>query len=214
MNKVHFLSVLVITVLLAYSCNSANKSEETKAAVAEQANTETIGTKETVNDTPAVKFNIEQIMQAALDGNFKIIEGALNNGFDVNTIDPNKRTMLMLAAFNGHTQIVEFLIAQGSDVNMLDRINRSALMFASTGPFVPTVKALLQAGAKPNLTDDEQNWTAAMMAASEGQLDVLKVLAANGADLTMVDVDGESPLYFAKQNGHIEVAKYIESQLN
>lgn len=85
-------------------------------------------------------------------------------------------------------------------------------MFAATGPFVPTVEALLKAGSEPNRTEDQENWTAVMMAASEGQLEVLKVLMANGDDLKMVDIDGESVLYFAKANGHSEVVGYMESQ--
>ena len=43
-------------------------------------------------------------------------------------------------------------------------------MYASSGPFTSTVSLLLNAGAKPNMTEKEQNWTAAMMAAAEGQL--------------------------------------------
>ena len=52
-----------------------------------------------------------------------------------------------------------------------------------------------------------------MMAASEGQLEVLKVLVSNGADLKMVDVDGESSLDFAKSKGHKAVADYIKTKL-
>lgn len=119
----------------------------------------------------------------------------------------------MLASYNGHTKLVELLIDKGADVNMVDELTRNALMYASSGPFPNTVKVLLKAGADPNLTDDEQNWTPAMMAAAEGQLEVLKVLVENGADLEMVDVDGESPLYFATRSGHTKVIDYIESQL-
>ena len=50
-----------------------------------------------------------------------------------------------------------------------------------------------------------------MMAAAEGQLKVVQLLVANGADLTMVDVDGESALDFAKSKGHQEVAAYIQT---
>ena len=204
MDKVHFLIATIITIVLATGCNTANKSEKSKNTHSEQ----------TVSSAPKTVLDPDKIMQAALEGNLKTVENALNNDFDVNSTDANKRTLLMLAAYNGHTQMVELLIAKGADINMRDTINRTALMFASTGPFVTTVQALLQSGAEPNLTDDQENWTAAMMAAAEGQLDVLKVLVANGADLNMVDVDGESSLDFAKANGHVEVAKYINTQTN
>jgi len=120
----------------------------------------------------------------------------------------------MLAAYNGNIEIVKLLIDKGADVNTTDEIGRTALMFASSGPFVNTVLTLLQAGAKPNLTDKEEDWTAAMMAAAEGQLEVLKTLVAFGADLKMVDIDGESSLDFASSKGHSAVVEYIKSQQN
>lgn len=204
MRKAHLSVTILLSLLLAFSCNSTNesgKSENTKNVLPQQA----------TSNVADVTYNTDQIMQAALNGKLNTVEVALQNGFDVNTIDENKRTMLMLSAFNGHRQIVKFLIDKGADLNMRDAINRTALMYASTGPFVSTVEILLKSGAEPNITDDEQNWTAAMMAAAEGQLEVLKVLVNNGADLEMVDVDGESSLDFAKANGHTEVVKYIES---
>ncbi len=203
MKKVHFFATLLIVVILVSSCNTSNKTEKSKNNLTEQ----------TVKDAPNIKLETDQIMEAALEGKLNIVENALNKGFDINNTDANKRTVLMLAAYNGHKEIVELLIAKGANINQRDTINRTALMFASTGPFVATVQALLQSGAQPNLTDNQENWTAAMMAAAEGQLEVLKVLVANGANLKMLDVDGESSLDFAKANGHTEVAKYIESQI-
>ncbi len=158
-------------------------------------------------------FNIDLLLQSALDGKLQTLKNAIEKGFDVNTIDSNKRTAIMLAAFNGHTEIVDLLIENGANVNMTDNLNRTALIYASTGPFVPTVTSLLNAGAKPNIVDNQEKWTAVMMAASEGQLEVVKTLVANGADLKMVDIDGESSLDFANSKGHKEVAKYIKSQL-
>ena len=160
-----------------------------------------------------VKMDKTKIFQAALDGNIQVVKEALLNGFAPNSVDEDKRTAIMLAAYNGHTVIVKLLIDEGADVNFTDNINRTALMYGSSGPFTETVLALLQAGAKPNLVEKEENWTAAMMAASEGQLEVLKTLVAHGADLTMVDVDGESSLDFASSKGHSAVADYIKTQL-
>ncbi len=117
----------------------------------------------------------------------------------------------MLAAYNGNNEIVKLLINRGGDVNLTDEIERTALMYASTGPFVNTVTTLLEAGAEPNLIEKEENWTAAMMASAEGQLEVLKTLIAYGADLNMVDIDGESSLDFASANGHTAVVEYIKS---
>lgn len=159
------------------------------------------------------KIDRAMVFQAAFNGDVEVVKDALQNGFAPNIVDEDNRTAIMLAAYNGHSAVVKLLIDEGADVNFTDSINRTALMYGSSGPFTETILALLQAGAKPNLVEKEENWTAAMMAASEGQLEVLKILVAHGADLTMVDVDGESSLDFARSKGHSAVADYIKTQL-
>jgi ankyrin repeat protein len=201
MNRLQLFASIAIMGFCTSSCNT----KSTKTSDANNTNT-------TAADSVPT-FDNDLIMQSALDGEIEIIENALNKGFNANSTDINKRTPLMLAAYNGHNKIVELLLAKGADVNLTDTIHRTALMFASTGSFAPTVTTLLEAGAKPNMVDNEEKWTAAMMASAEGQLEVLKVLVAHGADLKMVDIDGESSLDFAKSKGHTAVYDYIKTQL-
>ncbi|WP_163718493.1 ankyrin repeat domain-containing protein [Mangrovibacterium lignilyticum] len=202
MDKLKKIVGLCLVVIIIASCNTKSKSKlEQPGVVSESMQKENI------------QFDKAKIFQAALDGNIQVVQDALENGFDPNTVDENTRTALMLAAYNGHTAIVQLLIDREADVNFADEIQRTALMYASSGPFVNTVLALLHAGAKPNLTEKEQNWTAAMMAAAEGQLEVLKTLVAFGADLSLVDVDGESSLDFADSKGYSDVSEYIKNQI-
>ena len=51
-----------------------------------------------------------------------------------------------------------------------------------------------------------------MFAASEGQLDVVKILLANGADASLKDIDGDNAEAFARQKGHVAVAEYIKKE--
>ncbi|MRT93515.1 ankyrin repeat domain-containing protein [Ancylomarina sp. 16SWW S1-10-2] len=203
MNKLQLFAAIATMGICTYGCNT----KPSKVSGANDINTEK------TTPTSVKTFDNDLIMQSALDGKIEVVKDALSKGFNANTTDPNKRTPLMLAAYNGHNEIVKLLIDNGADVNLTDNVNRTALMFASTGLFAPTVTTLLEAGSKPNMIDSEQNWTAAMMAASEGQLEVLKVLVAHGADLKMLDIDGESSLDFANSNGHPAVAQYIKTQL-
>lgn len=203
MRNLQLLAAIVTIGFCTCSCNTKpSNSKEVSTKNIEQTATKSVKV-----------YDTDLIMESALNGNLETVKEALNNGFNVNTVDANKRTPLMLAAYNGHYELVKLLIENEADVNLTDAVNRTALMFASTGSFVPTVSILLQSGAKPNMIDSEEKWTAAMMAASEGQLEVLKVLVSNGADLKMVDVDGESSLDFAKSKGHKAVADYILKEL-
>ena len=198
------VAVILIFGLLILSCGTKTQNKTTQNEFENEAE---------LKKNEEVSFDKTLIFQASLEGNIQIVQNAVNMGFDPNTVDENKRTALMLSAYNGHTDIVQFLIDQGTNVNLTDEMDRTALMYASTGPFLNTVVALLKAGAKPNMTDNEENWTAAMMAAAEGQLDVLKTLVSYGADLKMVDVDGESSLDFANSKGHSAVVEYIKTNL-
>ena len=206
MNKLHFIAIPIIAIWLLCSCDPAKNKTKKEAK-----------TNETTAENPSAKkekmFDADYIVQCAHDGNIEPVKGALANGFDPNTFNSQKRTALMLAAFNGHDGIVSLLIEKGAKVNLTDAENQTALMFASTGPFASTVSILLTAGANPNMAGGQEKWSAVMWAAAEGQLEVVKVLVENGADLTMADIDGENSLYFAEQKGHTDVIAYIKSKM-
>ncbi len=192
--------MLVVFLITAVSCQVKHSEN--------QNNDESM-----TKDSLVVKMDTALIFQAALDGNYIVIEKALKDGFKANTMDENKRTLLMLASYNGHEDIVKKLLDSGADVNLTDNMDRTTLMFASSGPFVGAVSMLLKAGADVNKTEKEQNWTAAMMAATEGQLEVLKVLVSFGADLKKIDSDGDTALKFAEAKGYTEMVDFIKSQL-
>ena len=49
-------------------------------------------------------------------------------------------------------------------------------------------------------------------AAREGNLNAVKKLVANGANINAADNDGWTQLYCAARNGHLNVVKYLVSQ--
>ncbi|WP_439182019.1 ankyrin repeat domain-containing protein [Carboxylicivirga taeanensis] len=193
--------VTLMIVLMA--CQSSGKKDAKQSNELDQAD---------AVPTEALSVSMSAYFQAALEGDLEKVKEAISSGVDVNATDDNQHSALMLAAYNGHHHIISVLLEKGAKVDAVDGVNRTALMFASTGPFTQAVETLIQAGANLNATDSEEQWTPVMMAASEGQLDVVKLLVAHGADLSMVDVDGESSLDFAQSNGHQEVVAFIQSQ--
>ena len=50
------------------------------------------------------------------------------------------------------------------------------------------------------------------VAAGLGQLDILKMLAAKGGNLGMVDYRGDSAIYWAARQGHEDIIRYLLSQ--
>ncbi len=157
----------------------------------------------------AAQYNPGAVFEAALEGNLAFVQGALDDGFDVNQTNADQQTLLMLASFNGHTELCRLLIARGAIVDARDYKYSTPLMFAASGPFPATVQLLLEAGADPNAVDRSEGFTALMHAAAEGQLEVVKLLLEHGADRSIRDVDEDTAETFARQNGHLQVADYI-----
>ena len=152
----------------------------------------------------------EKLRQASLDGDVVGVDAALEAKVNVNAMDADGRTALMFASFNGHSDIVLKLIEKGTVVDRRDLMGRTALLYAATGPFPETVSILLDKGAQPNVVDSDEHFSPLMHAAAEGHLSVVKILLKAGADMTLTDVDGDDAASFARQSGHVEVAKLLD----
>lgn len=69
----------------------------------------------------------------------------------------------------------------------------------------------LKKGANPDTIDD-QGYTAAIYAAGQGDVGVLKELASFGANLALPTGQGETPLYSAAQHGQLQSLLYLLKQ--
>lgn len=163
------------------------------------------------NNRPNITLE-SAFIEMAFNGNLKAIEQFVSKGTPVDSTIDDKSTALMWAAFNGHTPVVSYLLDHGATVDAKDTNGRTALLYASSGPYAETVGLLLRKGADVNVQGKTEGFTALMMAASEGHLDVARVLLFNGADVDVVDRDGDTAKKFAKEKGHPEMLKLLESQ--
>ncbi len=150
------------------------------------------------------------LVQACQDNNLEGVRQALQAGADVNTADADGRTALMWACFDGREAIALLLLEHKARINEQDAAGRTALMYASTGAFRDTVRLLLVHGAEIDLRDKVEGFTALMFAAAEGQLEVVKELLSHNANRTLVDVDGDKAVDFARRNGHTQVVQALE----
>mgnify|MGYP001826430960 FL=1 len=154
---------------------------------------------------------VEPLHEAAFAGNVEEVSRLLEEGTAVDVSDPEGRTALMWASFNGHTAVDALLLEKGAAINARETNGRTALMYASSGPFAGTVGLLLEKGADVNLQGSAEGFTALMTAAAEGQVEVVQVLLAYGADPDLEDVDGDTAESFAIQNGHPQVVMALRN---
>jgi ankyrin repeat protein len=95
-------------------------------------------------------------------------------------------TALLEAAKNGHEATVDLLLKYDADLCMPENLAASVLCQAVFEGDILFLKRLLKAGIDVNAADYDKR-TAAHIAAAEGNVAAMKVLAENGADLTLQD---------------------------
>uniref|UniRef100_A0A3P9LH69 Cyclin-dependent kinase inhibitor 2A/B (p15, inhibits CDK4) n=1 Tax=Oryzias latipes TaxID=8090 RepID=A0A3P9LH69_ORYLA len=116
---------------------------------------------------------------------------------------------LTTAAAKGNAAEVERCLSAGAEVNGRNRFGRTAvqvMMMGSTG----VAQVLLRHGADPNVADSSTGASPLHDAARTGFLDTVQLLVEAGADPQAEDREGRSPGDVARQNGHADVAAFLQ----
>src|SRR5690606_33667355 len=92
------------------------------------------------------------------------------------------------------------------------RSGAANLLQAAAEGDVEKIRGLLDRGEANPDTHDYDKRTAAHLAASEGKLEVLKLLADRGANLNFMDRWGNRCLNDALRSGQLECASFLRSK--
>lgn len=204
----------VVLFCCTFSMMLAGCSPTTEETVAETGNarssTGASDIAEEKDEPSRPRISAQALRNAALEGRLSVVQGAIEDGAEVDAADPvQKQTPLILAAFNGHTETVKYLLDQGAEIEARDSEGKTALIHACTGPFLETVKLLLDSGAEINARDSTEAYTPLMMAAGTGQEDVLQYLLSQGADKDLRDDDDERAIDHAKARGNFNLVSIL-----
>ncbi len=171
------------------------------------------------------------LMFAAREDDLQSAQILVKAGADVNAAGGDGKDALGLALFNGSYKVASQLIDSHADVNHADAQRFTPLFWAvdrrnmetapnfpwmvTTDP-LPVIKKLLDAGANPNaLVNDTPRArmregsprivfaTALMRAAFSGDIELVKLLLAHGADPHIASTDRETTLMAASGTGFI-----------
>lgn len=148
---------------------------------------------------------------AAEHGETDRVMAMLDDGTAVDANDACGWTALMKAAANGHLDMLEALIARGANLEHRDQAGYTPLLVAVVNGREATSQALLDAGARVNAVDDEAGWSSLTWAAKDGRLALVELLIEHGAAPSHLATDGTTPLQWARDNGHLEVARCLET---
>ncbi|MBT8086657.1 MAG: ankyrin repeat domain-containing protein [Gammaproteobacteria bacterium] len=151
------------------------------------------------------------LMFAAIKGDAKISEMLLRAGART---DPKAKlgwTALSLAAVKGHVDVVQVLLAGGADPNIRDTYGWTPLMRAADRRRAGVVRLLLDVGNIDTTIRQEAGSTALHIAAAVGDVDIVRMLVAHGADRSARDSYDNTPAAIARSAGHPEIAEYLEA---
>jgi ankyrin repeat protein len=143
----------------------------------------------------------------------------LDNGADVNIKNERGITPLNVACDKNALEAVQLLIDRGADVNTRTNRGNTPLSCAASGKgctllntiafnitydFTNVAEILLDNGADVNLLNP------LLIAARAGNLKMVKLLLAKGANINATDTTGQNVLQIAEQQGHTNIVKFLK----
>lgn len=154
------------------------------------------------------------IMYAALSGQPRTVSLLIENHANVDAVAGNGWTALMIASVKGYVDVAGLLLRHGADPNQGDVYAWTPLMRAAYENR-PGIVELLATRDNTRVNQRGENGVTALhLAVLQGNVDIVKLLLAQGADPEIKDNSDRTPLDFAKQNNDLNLLHLMGAGLN
>ncbi|KAL3098282.1 hypothetical protein niasHT_021242 [Heterodera trifolii] len=155
--------------------------------------------------------NMTPLFVAALHAHFPLCHVLVERGANVDLGSDFATTPLMMACKRSQMEIVTFLIENGADINLQNGDGETALMTACSRGNVDIVRLLLSHGANVEQTDYTGFRFALKHAASEGHLEVCRLLVEEwAADVNQQTIqERTTALIYAVIRGHLAIVNFL-----
>ncbi|XP_067669979.1 ankyrin-3-like [Haliotis asinina] len=155
-------------------------------------------------------YNNNILHVVCIGGNTDIVKYILSKHVvDINSRGEYGRTPVMIAARWGHKGVFDLLVSRGGDVTLVSDHGDSILHVACYGGHVDMVKHILYKYHVNLDTRNQYGRTPVMVAARMGHVSVVDLLLRRGADVSLVNDDGDNLLHVACSGGHLEMVEYV-----
>ncbi len=153
------------------------------------------------------------LMQAIKANNVAQVRQLIASGVDVNAADASGDIPLIMAAYLGHTEITRLLLEASADVGAVDSgMKATALHAAAYAGRSEPARLLIQYGVAIDAQGPYNGYTALHDAIWQNNVETARVIIEAGADLTLRNQEGQTPLEMAKARGRKQIVTLIEQR--
>lgn len=160
---------------------------------------------------------ITPLIAAAYENRLDVAQLLIDAGADVNRKDNTQQSAYLISTSEGYVKLLQMTLAAGADVHSLDSFNGTGLIRAAERGHTQIVAELL----KTDIDIDHINrlgWTALLEAiilgeGGERHTETVRLLVDAGADVTLADGNGVTPLEHSQQRGFDEIVSILETAL-
>ncbi|MCJ7932846.1 MAG: ankyrin repeat domain-containing protein [Chryseobacterium sp.] len=220
----------VLLFLLAFGCMSACEIKPGNSSKENRMQKKNIIDLVKKNDIAAVKSALDHgadvntrdkngrslLLMATLEKQTEMVKLLVAYQADVNLQDNQLDSPFLYAGASGQTELVRLFLENGARFDLFNRYNGTALIPACERGHVETVKVLVKTKEFPVNHVNRLGWTALMEAVilGDGTLkyqEVVQILKDNGADISIPDHSGKTPLQHAESLGFTEIVQILRS---
>ncbi len=141
---------------------------------------------------------------------YAMLEILIDNGANINTLDPHGWAPIHDAARRNQTRIVKMLIEKGADVNLKSKSGDSPLHMATEPPHSSEmIKMLIENGAKVDAKDARGDTPLHNSIYSGGDLESVETLLEKGADVNAKNNESKTPLMLAMESNREEIVELL-----
>ena len=141
------------------------------------------------------------LIHAAREGHLAVVTYLLDQGSRINHQARSfNDTALYLACCKGHSEVVQVLLERGADPTLRDLHGWTPLITASCHGRLEVVVCLLRHGGSSLDAVNNEGSTALSWASYQGRSGLVRLLLQAGADFTIPNSQGHTPLYRARQS--------------
>ncbi|TCJ03570.1 ankyrin repeat domain-containing protein [Cytobacillus praedii] len=154
------------------------------------------------------------VMAATYNNQVEMVRNLIEKGADINIRDKNLNNVLLYAGAEGINEIVKLANEAGADPSLTNRFGGTALIPASERGHVEVVKELLTNSDIDVNHINDLHWTALLEAIILGDggkkhQKIVQLLVDHGADVSIADKDGITPLKHAQNRGFREIEEIL-----